>query len=105
LDRAPNRSAANAVLSASHVSPAGRVRRVRYSANLARKRDRVGEAMRGHDALLDAQWRRAGRELSDTLFLHLRNKLAAAGERSEISDDPPRRPLRPAISEVSHIDG
>ena len=50
---------------------------MRYSANLARKRDRWGEAMREHEAILDALRRRAGSELSDILFTHLRNKAEA----------------------------
>ena len=53
---------------------------MRYSANFARKRDRWGEAMREHEAILDALRRRAGSELSDILFAHLRNKRTAAVE-------------------------
>jgi DNA-binding GntR family transcriptional regulator len=51
---------------------------VRYSANLAKDRDRWGEAMREHEAILDALRRRVGSELSDILFVHLRNKQKAA---------------------------
>jgi DNA-binding GntR family transcriptional regulator len=79
-------AAGNAVLSSTYASFAGRIRRVRYSANLARKRDRWGEAMREHEAILDALRRKAGQELSDILFLHLRNKRAAVMERNEIRD-------------------
>jgi DNA-binding GntR family transcriptional regulator len=71
-------AAGNATLSATYAGLAGRIRRVRYSANLAKDRDRLGEAMREHEAILDALRRRAGPELSDILFLHLRNKLKAA---------------------------
>jgi len=71
-------AASNATLSATYASLAGRIRRVRYSANLAKDRDRWGEAMREHEAILDALRRRAGSELSDILFLHLRNKRRAA---------------------------
>ncbi len=71
-------AAGNATLSATYAGLAGRIRRVRYSANLAKDRDRLGEAMREHEAILDALRRRAGSELSDILFLHLRNKLKAA---------------------------
>jgi len=71
-------AAGNAVLSATYASFAGRIRRVRYSANLATDRDRWGEAMREHEAILDALRRRAGSELSDLLFQHLRNKRKAA---------------------------
>jgi DNA-binding GntR family transcriptional regulator len=80
-------AAGNSALSSTYASFAGRIRRVRYSANLARRRDRWGEAMREHEAILDALRRRAGQELSDILFLHLRNKQSAAVERNEIVDD------------------
>ena len=41
----------------------------------------VGEAMREHEEILDALRRRAGSELSDILFRHLRNKRKAAADR------------------------
>jgi DNA-binding GntR family transcriptional regulator len=71
-------AAGNSTLSATYDNLAGRIRRVRYSANLAKDRDRWGEAMREHEAILDALRRRAGSELGDILFLHLRNKRKAA---------------------------
>jgi DNA-binding GntR family transcriptional regulator len=74
------RAAKNDALSLSYSGYAGRIQRIRYSANLAKTRDRWGEAMREHEAMLDALRRRAGQELSDILFLHLRHKLAAAME-------------------------
>jgi DNA-binding GntR family transcriptional regulator len=70
----------NETLRATYANFAGRIRRVRYSANFARKRQRWAEAMREHEAILDALRRRAGSELSDVLFHHLRNKKAAAVE-------------------------
>jgi DNA-binding GntR family transcriptional regulator len=70
----------NATLLATYANFAGRIRRVRYSANFARKRERWGEAMREHETILDALRRRAGAELSDILFVHLRNKRTAAVE-------------------------
>jgi DNA-binding GntR family transcriptional regulator len=70
----------NETLRAAYANFAGRIRRVRYSANFARKRQRWGEAMREHEAILDALRRRAGSELSDILFHHLRNKRTAAVE-------------------------
>jgi DNA-binding GntR family transcriptional regulator len=73
-------SARNATLSLNYKSVADRIRRVRYSANLARTHDRWGEAMREHEAILDALHRRAGDELSGILFRHLRNKRDAATE-------------------------
>lgn len=73
-------AARNETLAASYISFTERLRRVRFSANLARKRDRWGEAMREHEAMLDALHRRAGGELADILFQHLRNKRDAAIE-------------------------
>src|ERR1700676_3803559 len=70
----------NATLRSAYANFAGRIRRVRYSANFARKRERWGEAMREHETILDALRRRAGSELSDILFIHLRNKRTAAVE-------------------------
>jgi DNA-binding GntR family transcriptional regulator len=70
----------NAVLTSTYANLAGRIRRVRYAANFARKRERWGEAMREHETILDALRRRAGPELSDILFKHLRNKRTAAVE-------------------------
>lgn len=70
-------AAGNATLAAAYQSLAGRIRRVRYSANFAKRRDRWGEAMREHEAILDALRRRAASELSDILFTHLRNKAEA----------------------------
>ena len=78
IHRAIVEAAHNATLLATYESLAGRIRRVRYSANFARKRERWSEAMREHEAILDALRRRAGSELSDILFQHLRNKGAAA---------------------------
>jgi DNA-binding GntR family transcriptional regulator len=79
-------AARNAALSAAYAGLAGRIRRVRYAANLAHKRDRWGEAMREHEAILDCLRRRDGLELSDVLFRHLRNKQTAAIDYLEASD-------------------
>jgi DNA-binding GntR family transcriptional regulator len=70
----------NGTLQSAYANFAGRIRRIRYAANFARKRDRWGEAMREHEAILEALRRRAGPELSDILFKHLRNKRTAAVE-------------------------
>ena len=74
-------AAGNGPLSATYAGFAGRLRRARYSANLDANRDRWGEAMREHEEILDALRRRAGSELSDILFRHLRNKRKAAADR------------------------
>src|SRR4051812_19551474 len=79
----------NAALLTTYANFAGRIRRVRYSANFARKRERWGEAMREHETILDALRRRAGSELSDILFQHLRNKQAAAVEQMNEAEAEP----------------
>jgi DNA-binding GntR family transcriptional regulator len=79
-------AARNATLKSAYANFAGRIRRVRYSANFARKRERWGEAMREHETILDALRRRAGSELSDILFAHLRNKRTAAVEHLTTGD-------------------
>ena len=70
----------NTALLATYASFAGRIRRIRYAANFARKRERWGEAMREHESILEALRRRSASELSDILFNHLRNKRTAAIE-------------------------
>ena len=70
----------NRALTAMYATVAGQIRRLRYAANLDDKRDRWAEAVREHEAILDALRRRAGAELSDILFKHLRNKQIAARE-------------------------
>lgn len=70
----------NAVLQAAYANLAGRIRRVRYSANFARESERWGEAMREHETIIYALRKRAGAELNDILFNHLRNKRHAVSE-------------------------
>jgi DNA-binding GntR family transcriptional regulator len=67
----------NSILAETYASFAGRLRRVRFSANMVRDRDRWSEAMREHEVILDALRRRDGQELTDILFVHLRNKREA----------------------------
>jgi len=76
-------AARNAVLAAAYKSLTGRIRRIRYTANLLQKRDRWGEAVREHEVILDSLRRRDARDLSDILFRHLRNKASAAIEYLE----------------------
>lgn len=80
-------AARNTTLRTTYDNFAGRIRRVRYSANFARKRQRWAEAMREHEAILDALRRHAGSELSDILFLHLRAKRAAAVEHLDEAEN------------------
>src|SRR6202165_533434 len=83
----------SAALLATYANFAGRIRRIRYSANFARKRERWGEAMREHEMILDALRRRAGSDLSDILFHHLRNKRTAAIEHLSEADAAPSPPV------------
>jgi DNA-binding GntR family transcriptional regulator len=86
-------AARSETLKTAYANFAGRIRRVRYSANFARKRQRWAEAMREHEAILDALRRRAASELSDILFQHLRNKRMAAIEHlTEPQEDAPASP-------------
>jgi DNA-binding GntR family transcriptional regulator len=56
--------------------------------------------MREHEMILEALRRRAGSELSDILFHHLRNKRTAAIEHlSEV--DQTAKGARPALSETA----
>src|SRR5712672_3409475 len=89
----------NATLQATYANFAGRIRRIRYSANFARKRERWGEAMREHEVILEALRRRAGSELSDILFHHLRNKRTAAIEHLNEADATTKS-AKPALSET-----
>src|SRR5216683_375032 len=90
----------NAALLATYANFAGRIRRIRYSANFARKRERWGEAMREHEMILEALRRRAGSELSDILFQHLRNKRTAA--IAHLSEpDQTAKSAKPTLSETA----
>ena len=73
-------AAGNRALTGMYATVAGQIRRLRYAANLDAKRDRWAEAVREHEAILDALRRRSSGELSDLLFKHLRNKQSAARE-------------------------
>ena len=43
--------------------------------------------MREHEVILDALRRRAGDDLANILFLHLRNKLEEAAEYPELKEE------------------
>ncbi len=95
-------AARNGALTPAHASLGDRIRKLRFQANLVRKRDRWGEAMREHEAMLDALRRRDGAGLSDILFQHLRNKRNATIEYMveaglvENGLRPPRRFAKPS---------
>ncbi len=69
-------AAANPVLSANYANLNAVVRRLRYSANLA-NRDRLSDAMREHEAIIDALRRRDGAELGLLMFEHMKHKCDA----------------------------
>lgn len=74
-------AAANGALSASALSLQARLRRVRFAANLDPGGERWSEAVREHEQMLDALRRRAGRDLAEILFDHLRStKMAVLRE-------------------------
>lgn len=95
-------AAANPVLSANYAKLNAIVRRLRFAANLA-NRDRLGDAMREHEAIIDALRRRAGEELGLLMFEHMKHKcdaicryLAAPGDvevaPTPATAEPPRQP-------------
>jgi DNA-binding GntR family transcriptional regulator len=72
-------AAGNPVLSANYTNLNAVVRRLRYSANLVR-RDRLGDAMREHEQIVDALRRRAGEELAMLMYEHMQRKADAVCE-------------------------
>ena len=90
-------AAANPVLSANFASLNSIVRRLRYSANLVH-RDRLGDAMREHEQIVDALKRRSADELGLLMFQHMQGKCEAVCEylrdqqqaesRGEMSTEP-----------------
>ncbi|MDB5601841.1 MAG: hypothetical protein JWN71_3885 [Xanthobacteraceae bacterium] len=72
-------AAGNPVLSANYANLNSIVRRLRYSANLV-GRDRLGDAMREHEQIVDALRRRSSDELALLMFEHMRSKCEAVCE-------------------------
>jgi DNA-binding GntR family transcriptional regulator len=72
-------AAANPFLSSSYATANAIVKRLRYSANLVR-RDRLSDAMREHEAIVDALRRRDGDQMSRLMFDHMRKKCDAVCE-------------------------
>ncbi len=69
----------NPVLSANYANLNAVVRRLRYSANLVR-RDRLGDAMREHEQIIDALRCRAGEALGMLMYEHMQRKCEAVCE-------------------------
>jgi DNA-binding GntR family transcriptional regulator len=72
-------AAGNPVLSENYANLNAVLRRLRYSANLVR-RDRLGDAMREHEQIVDALRRRAADELGMLMFEHMQRKCDATCE-------------------------
>jgi len=91
-------AAANPVLSANFTSLNSIVRRLRYSANLVH-RDRLGDAMREHEQIVDALKRRSADELGLLMFQHMRGKCDAVCEylREQQQTESAREPAAAAI--------
>lgn len=72
-------AADNQILSSNYANLNAVVRRLRYSANLV-ERDRLGDAMREHEQIVDALRRRASDELGLLMFQHMQSKCDAVCE-------------------------
>jgi DNA-binding GntR family transcriptional regulator len=81
----------NPVLSANYAKLNAVVRRLRYAANLVR-RDRLGDAMREHEQIMDALRRRAGDELGLLMFEHMQRKCEAVCEHVQEQPEARQRP-------------
>ncbi|MBX9845912.1 MAG: GntR family transcriptional regulator [Xanthobacteraceae bacterium] len=83
-------AAGNPVLSSNYANLNAVVRGLRYSANLIR-RDRLGDAMREHEQIMDALRRRAANELGLLMFEHMHRKCEAVCEYlREQPNEPPQ---------------
>lgn len=82
----------NRALDSAWRSAMGRIRRVRFAANLDDNGARWGEAVREHEQMLDCLRRKAGEDLATLLFNHLRHKKDAVlqnlAEGRSLSNDP-----------------
>jgi DNA-binding GntR family transcriptional regulator len=72
-------AAGNQVLSSNYANLNAVVRRLRYSANQVR-RDRLGDAVREHEHIVDALRRRSADELGMLMFQHMQSKCDAVCE-------------------------
>lgn len=81
-------AAGNHALKVNWHAVMGRIRRVRFEANLDDRGARWSEAVREHEQILDCLRRRAGDELAAILFNHLRNKQKAVLANLAKAEDP-----------------
>jgi DNA-binding GntR family transcriptional regulator len=93
------RELANPLLNENYAKLNAVVRRLRYSANLVR-RDRLSEAMREHEQIVDALRRRDADELGMLMFRHMQRKCVAVceylREEAQTVAEPPAPPLEDA---------
>jgi DNA-binding GntR family transcriptional regulator len=88
-------AAGNQVLSANYATLNAVVRRLRYSANLVR-RDRLGDAVREHEQIVDALRRRVADELGLLMFQHMQSKCDAVCEHlrdQQVNESKPEAPV------------
>jgi DNA-binding GntR family transcriptional regulator len=92
-------AAANPLLNENYAKLNAVVRGLRYSANLVR-RDRLSEAMREHEQIIDALRRRDADELGMLMFRHMQSKSEAVceylREEAQRVAEPPAPPLEDA---------
>lgn len=84
-------AAQNQALATNAHAVMGRIRRVRFAANLDDRGERWSAAVREHELILDALRRRAGAELATILFNHLRSKKLAVLRNIEAGEAPEPR--------------
>ena len=89
-------AAGNPLLNENYAKLNALVRRLRYSANLVR-RDRLSEAMREHEEIVDALRRRDADKLGMLMFRHMQSKCDAVceylREEAQTVTEPPAHPL------------
>ena len=88
-------AATNPVLSANFANLNSIVRRLRYSANLVH-RDRLGDAMREHEQIVDALKRRSADELGMLMFQHMQGKCEAVCEYLRDQQTAESKPAAPS---------
>jgi DNA-binding GntR family transcriptional regulator len=89
-------AAANPLLSTNYANLNSIVRRFRYAANLVH-RDRLGEAMREHEQIVDALRRRSADELGLLMFQHIQRKCEAVCEYLREQQQQPELEPEPAL--------
>lgn len=87
--------AGNPLLSTNYAHLNSVVRQLRYSANLVR-RDRISDAMREHEAMVDALRRRDANQLGQLMYDHMQSKCDAVCEYFREHSQAPAETTAPA---------